>query len=102
MYKTLNFQKFSGASNKIATAGLPRGPEPWKFLRICQKDINWNSQKHSPHQFILSEIFQNVWVWVKKIKILSVGANFVKAYLSLAIMDYSYYFWDVGISEVCF
>ena len=56
------FQKFSGASNKIATAGLLRTTEPWRFLRICQIDINWKSQKHNPHQFILSEIFQKVLV----------------------------------------
>ena len=61
LYKIINFRKFSGASNKIATAGLPRAAEPWRFLWICQIDINWKLQKYSPHQFILSEIFQ-VWV----------------------------------------
>ena len=34
----INFRKFAGVSNKIATAGLPRAAEPWKFLRICQID----------------------------------------------------------------
>ena len=61
-YKIINFQKFSGASNKIATAGLLRATEPWRFLRIIQIDINWISQKQIPHQFILSEIFQKVWL----------------------------------------
>ena len=42
--------KFSGPSNKIATAGLPRAAEPWRFLRICQIDINWKSLKHNPHR----------------------------------------------------
>ena len=51
LYKIINFRKFS--NNKIATAGFPRAAEPWRFLRICQIDINWKSQKHSPHQFIL-------------------------------------------------
>ena len=62
LYKIINFRKSSGTSNKIATAGLPRAAEPWRFLRICQIDINWKSQKHSPHQFILCEIVQKVWV----------------------------------------
>ena len=31
-----------------------------RTLRISQIDINWKSQKHSPHQFIVSEIFQKV------------------------------------------
>ena len=58
LYKIINFRKFSGASNKTATAGLPRAAEPWRFLRICQIVINWKSQKHSSHQFMLSEIFE--------------------------------------------
>ena len=62
LYKIINFRKSSGTFNKIATAGLLRAAEPWRFLRICQIVINWKWQKHSPHQFILSEIFQKVWV----------------------------------------
>ena len=61
LYKIINFRKFSGASNKIATAGLPRAAEPWKLLRICQININWKSQKQIPHQFILSEILSGKW-----------------------------------------
>ena len=33
---------------QIATAGFPRAAEPWRFLRICQIDINWKSQKTQP------------------------------------------------------
>ena len=62
LHKIINFWKFSSVSNKIASARLPRAAEPWKFLRICQIDINWKSQKHNPHQFILSEISQKAWV----------------------------------------
>ena len=62
LYKIINFRKFSHASKKIATARLLRAAEPWKFLRICETDINWKSQKHSPHRFILSDVFQIVWV----------------------------------------
>ena len=53
LYKIINFRKFSGASNKTVTAGLPRAAESWRFLRICQININWKSPKHSPHQFIV-------------------------------------------------
>ena len=61
-YKFKNFRKFSGASNTIATIGLPRAAETWKFLRVFQMDGNWKWQKHSLHQFILPEFFQSVWV----------------------------------------
>ena len=36
MYKIIEFQKISGASNKIATAEPPRAVEPWTFLRILK------------------------------------------------------------------
>ena len=42
--QNISFQKCSGASNKIATAKLPRAAEPWKYLRICQIDINWKQK----------------------------------------------------------
>ena len=48
LYKIINFREFSGASNKIATAGLPRAAEPWRLLRICQIDINWKVAKTQP------------------------------------------------------
>ena len=31
--------------------------EPSKCVRVCQIDVNSKSQKHSPQQFILFEIF---------------------------------------------
>ena len=40
VYKLINFWKYWGASNKIATAGLPRAAEPWRSFRICQIDAN--------------------------------------------------------------
>ena len=57
-----HFQVLPTNFQVLATAGFPRAAEPWKFLRIYQIDINWKLQKHSRHQFILSEIFQKVWL----------------------------------------
>ena len=45
----INFPKLLGASNKIATAGLPRATEPWIFFRICQTDIKYKLKVKKIH-----------------------------------------------------